>query len=375
MPGTLTRWLTARRPARAVGLFRIGIGLAVIARGIKTTRDLYLLGHDPSVVPARMFDWAPRLDTPWQIAIVMALWMLAAAGLTLGTSARACAGVLCALSIALQFVDQNLWGHHVYFMTLVLLLLTIADSDASLSRRWLADGRPERDVLAWPVWLVQVQLTLAYVFTVVAKLNPAFLDGEILQRSMDLPTEWVWLTPWLALLTLGAELFVGVGLWMPAVRPWAFVVGFGLHGLVPLLMGPYVGLVVFTLLVWSVYVLFVDDAPQSRLVVWDDTCGFCRGWVRSLRRLDWLGVHRFEGSSRTEVRAEAGVSVEEASEEIKVRVGTRTLGGFAAIVAILESLPVGFLWARALTLPPVSWLGAAAYRRVARQRHCLLPQR
>ena len=90
MPGTLTRWLTARRPARAVGLFRIGIGLAVIARGIKTTRDLYLLGHDPSVVPARMFDWAPRLDTPWQIAIVMALWMLAAAGLTLGTSARAC---------------------------------------------------------------------------------------------------------------------------------------------------------------------------------------------------------------------------------------------------------------------------------------------
>jgi len=164
-------------------------------------------------------------------------------------------------------------------------------------------------------------------------------------------------------------------LWMPAVRPWALVVGFGLHGLVPLLMGPDVGLVVFTLLVWSVYILFVDAAPRSRLVVWDDTCGFCRGWVRWLRRLDWLDVHRFEGSSRAEVLAEAGVSAEEASEEIKVRAGTRTFGGFAAIVAILEVLPVGFLWARALTLPPVSWLGAAAYRRVARQRHCLLPQR
>ena len=192
---------------------------------------------------------------------------------------------------------------------------------------------------------------------------------------MALPAAWVWLTPWLALLALGAEFFVGVGLWVPAVRPWAFVVGFGLHGLVPVLMGPYVGLVVFTMLVWSVYVLFLDAAPQSRLVVWDDTCGFCRGWVRWLRRLDWLHVHRFEGSSRAEALAEAGVSAEEASEEIKVRVGTRTLGGFAAIVAILESLPVGFLWARALTLPPVSWLGAAAYRRVARQRHCLLPQR
>ena len=201
---------------------------------------------------------------------------------------------------------------------------TIIDSDASLSKRWLDDGRPERDVLSWPVWLVQVQLWIAYVFTVVAKLNPAFLGGEVLQRSMEFPAAWVWLTPWLALLTLAAELFVGVGLWMPAVRPWALVVGFGLHGLVPLLMGPYVGLVVFTLLVWSVYILFLDAAPQSRLVVWDDTCGFCRGWVHWLRRLDWLHIHRFEGSSRAEVLAEAGVSAEEASEEIKVRVGART---------------------------------------------------
>ena len=375
MPGALTRWLSATRPARAVGLFRIGVGLAVVARGIKTCRDLYLLGHDPTVVPARMLDWVPRIDTPLQIAVVTAVWMLAATGLTLGIRARSCAGVLCAMSIALHLVDQNLWGHHVYFMTLVLLLMTMADTGASLSRRWLADGQPERDVEAWPLWLVQVQLTLAYLFTAVAKLNPAYLDGEVLQRAMALPGAWVWLTPWIAVLALGAEFFIGVALWVPALRPWAFLAGLVLHGLVPVLMGPYAGLVVFTILVWSVYLLFLDAPPQSRLVVWDDTCGFCRGWVRWLRRLDWLHVHRFEGSSRAEVLAEAGVSAEEASEEIKLRVGTRTLGGFAAIVAILELLPVGFLWARALTLPPVSWLGAAAYRRVARQRHCLLPPR
>jgi predicted DCC family thiol-disulfide oxidoreductase YuxK len=371
----MTRWLTARRPARAVGLFRIGIGLAAVVRGITTTRDLYMLGHDPDLVQARAYEWAPDLDAAPQIVILATVWMLAAAGLTLGIRARMSAGVLCAMTMALYFVDQNLWGHHMYFLTLVLLLLSIIDSDASLSKRWLDDGRPERDVLSWPVWLVQVQLSIAYVFTVVAKLNPMFLEGGALQRSMEFPAAWVWLTPWLAVLTLAAELFVGVGLWIPAVRPWALVVGFGLHGLVPLLVGPYAGLVVSTLLVWSVYILFVDATPQSRLVVWDDTCGFCRGWVRWLRRLDWLHVHRFEGSSRAEVLAEAGVSAEEASEEIKLRVGTRTLGGFAAIVAILELLPVGFLWARALTLPPVSWLGAVAYRRVARQRHCLLPQR
>ena len=375
MSGAMTRLLTARRPARAVGLFRIGIGVAVMLRGLKTSRDLYLLGHDPAVVPARLFDWAPRLESLPSIAVFTAVWMLAGVGLTLGIRARVCAGVLCAMSAGLHFVDQNFWGHHVYFMTLVLLLLTIIDSDASLSVRWLRSRRPERDVLWWPVWLVQVQLSLAYLFTAIAKLNPAFLGGAVLQTAIALPPEWAWLAAWLALPALAAEFFIGIALWVPALRPWALLVGFGLHGLVPFLMGPYVGLLVFTLLVWSVYVLFVDDRPQSRLVVWDDTCSFCRGWITWLRRLDWLRVHRFEGSSRPEALAEAGVTAEEANDEIKMRVGARTVGGFAAIAAILESLPVGFLWARLLTLPPISWLGAAAYRRVAGGRHCLLPPR
>ena len=375
MPGTLTRLLSARRPARAVGVFRIGVGLAVLARGLKTGRDLYWLGHDPSVVPARLYDWAPRLETLPEVLVFTVVWMLAGAALTLGHRARLGAGVLCAMSIGLHVVDQNFWAHHVYFMTLVLLLLTIIDSDASLSLRWLRDQRPERDVLWWPVWLVQVQLTLAYLFTAIAKLNPAFLDGAVLQTALELPPDWAWLSPWIALPALVAEFFIGVALWVPSLRPWAMLVGFGLHGLVPVLMGPYVGLLVFTLLVWSVYILFVDDRPRSRLVVWDDTCSFCRGWVTWLRRLDWLRVHRFEGSSRPEALAEAEVTAEAANDEIKLRVGSRTMGGFAAIGAILESLPIGFLWARALTLPPISWLGAAAYRRVARRRHCLLPPR
>jgi predicted DCC family thiol-disulfide oxidoreductase YuxK len=375
MPGTLTHLLTARRPARAVGVFRIGIGLAALGRGLKTSRDLYLLGHDPSVVPARLYDWAPDLETLPDVMGVTAVWVLASVALTLGYRARLSAGVLCALTILLHVVDQNFWAHHVYFMTLVLLLLTIIDSDASLSVRWLREGRPERDVLWWPVWLVQVQLSLAYLFTAIAKLNPAFVGGAVLEGAMALSPESAFVARWLAPPALVAEFFIAVALWVPALRPWALLVGFGLHGLAPVLMGPYAGLLVFTLLVWSVYILFLDDRPQARLVVWDDTCGFCRDWVTLLRRLDWLRVHRFEGSSRPEALAEAGVTAEQASEEIKVRVGERTIGGFAAIGTILESVPLGYLWASALALPPINWLGAAVYRRVSRQRHCLLPPR
>ena len=95
MSGAMTRLLTARRPARAVGLFRIGIGVAVVLRGLKTSRDLYLLGHDPAVVPARLFDWAPRLESLPSIAVFTAVWMLASVGLTLGV-ARGCVPESCA---------------------------------------------------------------------------------------------------------------------------------------------------------------------------------------------------------------------------------------------------------------------------------------
>ena len=129
------------------------------------------------------------------------------------------------MSAGLYFVDQNFWGHHVYFMTLVLLLLTIVDSDASLSVRWLREGRPERDVLWWPVWLVQVQLSLAYLFTAIAKLNPAFLGGDVLQTAIALPPEWAslargWRCPrWPPSSSSASRL------WVPALRPWALLVG------------------------------------------------------------------------------------------------------------------------------------------------------
>ena len=150
------------------------------------------------------------------------------------------------------------------------------------------------------------------------------------------------------------------------------VAGFRLHGLVPMLMGPYAGLIVFTLLVWGVYVLFLDAMPQSRLVMWDDTCGFCRGWIAWLRRLDWLRVHRFEGSSRPEALAEAGVSAAEASDEIKVRVDGPDRRRLRGHRAILECCRWGFCGR-------VRW----RFRRSAgsgrgipasgRRRHCLLP--
>jgi predicted DCC family thiol-disulfide oxidoreductase YuxK len=269
-------------------------------------------------------------------------------------------------------IDQNLWSNHGYLLLLLTLLLGFMDSDAALSVRWLQDGRPEREIPSWPVILIGIQLSIVYFYTAIAKINPVFLGGDIIQGSVHLPPSLrrPGVVVAMAVATVTIELFLVFGLWLRRLRPWAFLLGFCLHGSITVLMGP--ALWIFSLMTLSAYAVFLDARPRSRLVVWDDRCGFCGSWIRLFQFLDWLNVHRFEGSSRAEALAEAGVTSEGASEEIKLRDGDRVYGGFDAIRLMLEATPAGFLWARALALPPIRWAGVKAYRAVARRRHCTL---
>jgi predicted DCC family thiol-disulfide oxidoreductase YuxK len=110
-------------------------------------------------------------------------------------------------------------------------------------------------------------------------------------------------------------------------------------------------------------------------VVWDDGCGFCAGWVRWFRRLDWLHALRFVPRSQL---AASGLPVGEEAAARALQIilpGGRTKGGFAAVTRVMEILPVSYLWAPLLRLPPIAALGERIYRRVAARRSCELPMR
>jgi predicted DCC family thiol-disulfide oxidoreductase YuxK len=364
----LGRVLAARRPARPVAVFRIGLGLAALFSGIASARGLRLFQGD-SVVPAPPLEWGLPLDSTPRIVGFLAVWVIASVGLIVGYRARICAVVL-ASGVVLQYpADQNLWPNHQFLLGLPLLLLVFTESDAALSLRWLAEKRPERTVMGWPLVLAQVQLSLVYVYT-------AVLSGEMLMRSASLPAalETPLFVRAASVGTVATEFFLGAALWIAPLRYWAFLVGFGFHGLIPS-MASMGGLIVAGAIMLSVYILFLDVPERSRLVIWDDQCGFCGWWVRHLKRLDWLRLHRFEGSTNDAALAEAGVTREEADEEIQLWDGVRLHGGIDAVREILKNLPVGFLWAQALALPGIRWLGMRAYRAVARRRRCLLPAR
>jgi hypothetical protein len=155
---------TAKAPAVPVALCRIGLGIAAFGRSLKTTRDLHWLAGDPLTVPARVFSWAPVIDTRPEILLAGGVPLAASLALTLGYRARSAAALFAVSTAFLYVLDQNFWAHHMYFLGLMTLLLSLTDSDAALSLRSLR-GDGQTTVIAWPVFLMKVQLSLVYFFT------------------------------------------------------------------------------------------------------------------------------------------------------------------------------------------------------------------
>jgi hypothetical protein len=266
----MTRLLTARVPPEPLALCRIGVGIAALVRGLKTGRDLYLLQFEPRAVPARLFDWAPEVATIPEMVLLTGIWLAASIGLVVGYRPRLSAFVVFLCAVFVHFVDMNFWAHHMYFLTLLVLLLSFTESDGTWSVRWWREGRQARDATAWPVLLLKIQLSLVYFFTAVAKVNPVYLAGDVLSGRMSGPALLAGpdAIALLAVVTVAVEFFLSFALWIRRLRVWALCVGVVLHGLVPLTLGPYAGLLVFSCAALSLYVLFFDGHDGRRFAEW-----------------------------------------------------------------------------------------------------------
>lgn len=378
----LSAWLstvvTGRAPARPLALARIGASAAILLELPNSAATLLRL-DDPSVIHAPYLSWMPRVTEPlaW---VLIGLWLVGGASLLVGWHTRV-GGVILTTALALVlFVDQQLYSNHLYLMLPVAALLTVADSGAAIS----LDARraaPRDWVPGWPVWLLCAQVTIVYGFAALAKLNPDFLSGSVIavylrrEGPLAVPDGFRSLEPMLVLsiLAICSEAFLAFALWSPRRRPAAMVVGLGLHLFIAGWLSPTIALFVFGLLTLSLYPLFLNAVPEGRVVVWDDGCGFCATWVRWFRRLDWLHALSFVPRSQL---AAAGLPVSEdaAARALQLVLPSgRVRGGFAAVTRVMEILPVSFLWAPLLRLPPVAAIGEAAYRRVAQRRLCELP--
>jgi predicted DCC family thiol-disulfide oxidoreductase YuxK len=364
-------------PSRPLAIARIGLAVAVMLELPSSAKTLMLLDN-PGYLRVPLLSWTPAV-TDGLALVLIGLWAASALAVLVGWRTRLTAAALSVVLGTVVLLDQQLFENHLYLMMLLAALIAVANGGAALSldaRR----GGEQAEVSRWPVWLIKFQISVVYGFAALAKINPAYLSGSPVATSLRrvgplaVPDAWRSLEPMmlLAVMAICAEGFLAVALWSSRWRPTAFVIALALHGGLVLWFEPTYLLIVFGSLMLSPLILFLDATP-GRVVVWDDGCGFCATWVAWFRRLDWLNALRFV--KRSELATSGLPVTEDAAARALQLVSPQGAvhGGFAAVGRVLEVLPISFLWAPLLRLPPIAWVGEAAYRRVALRRRCELP--
>jgi hypothetical protein len=264
------------------------------------------------------------------------VWLLLATAFTVGARTRLVGSVLLAGFVYLFALDTQLQSHHAYLLTLLTLLLVVGDSSATLSTAAL--GRGEREwIAAWPATLIRCQLSIVYAYAAAAKLDGQWLGECEISLWVTIPAAWSTPTVCTALgvATIGLEAFLAFGLWMRRTRRFAFVAGTAFHAAIALTIRPHLPLLVFSLAALAPYLLFLDARPGSRLVTYDPGSPRQARSARWGARLDWLALHRFHplAGATWEVHGPDGAEP-----------------GGRGLVAMLEGLPLTFLWAPALRL-------------------------
>lgn len=362
-PPVLTT-MTADIDPRPLGLARIIIGVAALIRAFVAWRVLYRL-TDPDVLRAPYADWLPEPGLPL-VGVVIAIWAISAILFTLGWRVSITGPLLLASIVVTMSLDQQTYSNHLYLLSWLVLLLTLASAGSGINIR-----RVDTPVVRWPVLLLMIQLSVVYGFSALTKLNESFLSGSVLAGALgfgllpfpDSLRTRLFLSVAAAVVVF-VEFFMAVFIWRVRFRPAAFVLGLGLHVSITLLMSGTLELLVFSLEMLALYPLFLS---RDRLVVvWDDECGWCRNWIALFNRLDVLRVLRTVGKTAPESPVPA-IEVEKAMHLVHLG---ETSSGFRAVTLTLEHL-VPTLWlAPVLRLPGLRAIGDAWYRFQAGRRSC-----
>ena len=251
--------------AQQLAVARILIAVSATLAALETARMLHRL-LTPVAVKIPFSPLVPVLPSS-ALPLFLAAWLVAALALALGLKTRV-AGAMLTLMTGYTFVlDQQTYSNHLYLLFLLILLLTISDSGAA----WSVDARraTRRDVAAWPILLLKIQVTIVYFFSALAKITPPYLSGEILTLSLKkegwLAVPESWRTPaivsLLAVTSILVELFIAFGLWAPRLRLSAILAGVGFHALIiAVIDSSRLSLLIFALEIFAVYLLFVEAA-------------------------------------------------------------------------------------------------------------------
>jgi hypothetical protein len=179
--------------------------------------------------------------------------LIAALAMVLGVAGRLAPILVAATTGTVLLADQQTYSNHLVLLFVLSLFLGFSGGDQA----WALSRSPKSSwVPYWPAFLVKAQVSSVYAWTAIAKINPEYLGGEVLDTYLHpwvpIPQE---LLPVVAVMSIVAEGSLAVLLWIPQVRKLTIALGAGLHvGIVLLLQDP-APLIGFAMLMATGYVL------------------------------------------------------------------------------------------------------------------------
>jgi uncharacterized membrane protein YphA (DoxX/SURF4 family) len=248
--------------ARALAVTRVLVGVASAIQVVETRGYIAaVLAPDrltlPYVPGVGLFD-AAYLNHFGLLTASLALCLI------VGLFTRPAALCLSAVEFYVMLADQQTYSNHLLLLASLALLLGLARSGARYSvdaRR----GQAADFVPAWPATLIKTQVTVAYLFGGLAKLNTAYLSGALVYQSLRPGVRETILTtgvPMTVFTLLGFssaffEIWLAYALWQPRRRKLAVILAVPFHALMILTVAPAaMPLVAFALAMFSAYPLF-----------------------------------------------------------------------------------------------------------------------
>lgn len=267
------------QPAYTLGLVRMAFGAVAIGWTVSLRPDLYeLFGPRGVEPPGEGFQWGVFALWTSDRALLLgwAVLLVSSVLVTIGWHSRLAALVVFVLIVSFEHRNPWVWNSGDIVVRLEALFLALSPCGAALSLDqqragatfWSAQRRPQ-----WPLRLMQLQLSLIYLASVLSKINGSAwpqgtavsyalrLQDMLLVRAPDWLTESALLMNIATWGSLGVELSLAILVWNHRLRPWVLAAGVLMHTLIMITIA--VGF--FTLAMFVLYLAFVPPKTVQRL--------------------------------------------------------------------------------------------------------------
>lgn len=270
------------QPAYPLGLVRMAFGLLAVAWTVAAFADIkgvFVEGGAAHQYVLRDYQWSVFQIWTSDTALLVgwAVLLSSAIALAVGWHSRVAAILVFVLLYSFDRRGIYIYNAGDSLIVIMSLVLAAAPCGAALSldqRRRTGSFWSALTLAPWPVRLLQVQLTLIYLFAVQAKLSDkTWVDGAALLYAWDTDGKWAlisapeWVSAnavlvnavtWAAVL---AELSIAVFVWVRRCRPWVLAIGVLLH--LAMMLTLNVGF--FSLAMYVLYLAFVPWATVQSL--------------------------------------------------------------------------------------------------------------